>query len=283
VTATDTATGKTGSTAFRITAVAPLNTVAAPSGQMPLSAGDLCLSDPGTPGGQASVVTCDPAAHGQLFSLHPGAVPGAADTLVATGSGRCLGESAATDQSPAAFHACDGSAAQQWLPLAGGQVANAASGMCLGTQAARTVPGTAVEAQNCSAEPGQYWALPAAPITSGDGGCLTADAPGGPVTVTACTGAKDQQWTSRSDGLLTVTTNSGVYCLGTGQVADSGQALTLETCAGAINAEFGQLWFTRPDGQFGNYFTKCMYYPGGTVAVVQQDCYGLYGQIWSTI
>jgi len=39
----------------------------------------------------------------------------------------------------------------------------------------------------------------------------------------------------------------------------------------------------RAGGELTNSWLKCLYYPGGTAAVVQQDCYGLYGQTWSTI
>lgn len=61
----DTATGKADSTRFRIVTSAPLNTAASPAGQMPLLASDLCLNDPGTPGGWVTVAPCDPADPGQ--------------------------------------------------------------------------------------------------------------------------------------------------------------------------------------------------------------------------
>ncbi len=284
VTGRDTTTGKYSSARFQIVTSAPANLTSAPAGQVSMSPGSLCLSDPGTPGGQATVVTCGSA--GQSFSFQPGAAPGADGTLVSKGTGNCLGEPAtgAADQSAATLQTCNSSATgQQWIDDGVGLLVNAASGLCLGDQGNAIASGTPVQVQYCVPfQAGQSWSLPAGPVVDGLNGCLTGSALGGSITNTACTAAQQsQQWTFQANGTLSVVTSTGTYCLGDGNNPGSGRAVTLEACSTTPLNDNGQIWFPGPNGQLMNNWGKCLYYPGASGAVVQQDCYGLAGEIWS--
>lgn len=281
VTGKDASTGKTAQARFLLVGSAPLASVSAPAGSMPMSAGALCLTDPGSLNGQAQVVTCGSA--GQSWTYQPGNAPSATGTLT-SGNSWCLGEPATIATIPAAatVQTCTGAASQHWVAVGFGLVINAASGLCLGDQGDATATGTPVQVQRCTLVPGQSWSLPAGPVVSGLTGCLTGGGLGAAATVTTCTGGQqDQQWTMRSDGAVSVTTGSGTYCLGDGNSPDSGHAITLETCAGSGGLNIGQFWFSGPNGALVNGWGKCLHFPGGAAALVQQDCYGLGGEVWA--
>jgi hypothetical protein len=134
------------------------------------------------------------------------------------------------------------------------------------------------------------WTLPAGELVTGATG-QCASSPGGtdvpaPVDMASCDpAAAGEMIAVHADG----TVERGSYCLdvlgpdGLYNSSLDGAAVSRTFCA--VQLDPGQVWLPGPGGELiNNYSGKCLDDPGdggsGT-ALVQEDCYGLAGEIWA--
>jgi hypothetical protein len=223
----------------------------------------------------------------QDWRYSPASAPGGAgllllaDRCLSTGAGRAAGR-------PVTLRSCTGSAAQRWSYLMGGELVSLVTGRCLaagsrdgGRSATRLALGP------CASAAAGTWLLPPGPVLSGLGNrCLTGPAavqPGAAeVTVSDCGGRPGQRWQSRPDGSL----RSGGRCLA---VADGshldGAGIVVASCRETAS----QRWLNGPGGELLNASSgRCLAVrtarsgrAAGATRLVQQDCYGTPGEIWS--
>jgi Ricin-type beta-trefoil lectin domain len=284
VTAKDTRTGRTASTRFEIYVVGSLTTAAGigpGSGQLEAGAGgsysEPCLSAAATTAGTAVVMeSCGDSSVSQDWQYFSGAEPGSAGSVqIATGV--CL----ALSGGDAVLAGCDGSASQDWevsptTSSAGEPVSylyNPASNKCL-NGGGLTTAGQPAVASACSTAYGEDWALDVAVASGLTGQCMSAGA-----------SAADSAACASSDGAEYWQTYGGVFSGANGCLAESGMldggAAGYESCAGVIDSADGY-WVPGPGGELINLNSgRCLDNPGSGEDLVQEDCYGLPGEIWA--
>ena len=262
----------TGTTHFNIVTMPTLALTGQPSGEVVLTADNLCLDGGTNASGQAvKVQNCG----GQDFTITSGPAPD--DVQTVSVGGQCLTVASGGSHN-VSLSACNGGLAQDWQYLGFGFLFSPFTGGCLASASASA--GAQVQAKNCnfnSTE--QEWSLPAGPITVG-GNWLCLNNPSGlTLQVAACNGAASENFAFLTDGLIA--SNNG-DCL----VTDGGDltqtAVTLTTQCN--DQDFFQLWEPGSFGEITNFnFSLCLSDknnggPGTTV--VQNDCYGDPGENW---
>ena len=284
VTAKDTRTGHTASTRFEIYVVGSLTTatgIGPGPGQLEANAGGSeseCLSAASATAGVAVVMdSCGDASVSQDWQYFSGAAPGSAGSVqIATGI--CL----AISGGDAVLATCDGSASQQQWEVspttsAAGEptsyLYNPASNECL-NGGSLTVAGQQAVASACSSAYGEDWALDVAVASGLTGQCMSAGS-SAPVSAACASGDSDEYWQ----------TYGGVFSGSNGCLAESGMldgdAAGYESCADVLDSADGY-WVPGPGGELINLNSgRCLDNPGSGEGLVQEDCYGLPGEIWA--
>jgi hypothetical protein len=262
----------TGRISFWLVGAAPLAAAEAPAGPVQLASTGQCLTAAKASGRKVSIQPCGRSAPGQNWSWSAGNAPWSTGAL--TIGGLCLTLSRAGGD----LHHCARQApGQQLLFLGFGEFENPVSGECLGVPSATRSAG--VSLQECSSSTDQAWTIPAAPITSGlPGLCLASVGQGHLATTQACSGDSDHRWTWLYSGQIELG-HSGLCLLANGAL-DQVPA-QLSTC----NSSYAQTWYTGPGSELINGNSGlCLADLDGarpTASLVQDDCYGRLGEIWS--
>jgi Ricin-type beta-trefoil lectin domain/Subtilase family len=281
VTARDVVTGQTGSVRFMIVSVRPVTRAGIAGGFLSLHESGLCLdAGSGVAGSAASLRACT-AGPGQRWTFTSGAAPGSAGTLSA--DGLCLGWAG---RQLVLLRCTAGAPAQGWTLPGYGMLRNDRARRCLAVGAASAGQRAGLGA--CIPTADTSWTLPAGLLVAGSGLC--ADAPGGddiPVQVHLARCAA-----TRRDEQITVHADDGVVVGGdcfdvpgpslVGSTLD-GQQVIQNFCS--VQFTTSQQWLAGPHGELiNNYSGKCLDAPGvagSGLGLIQEDCYGLPGEIWA--
>jgi Ricin-type beta-trefoil lectin domain len=292
VTATD-STGAFASVSFSLVEVASMATgYHGGSGAVALDVGGMCMDDTlnrTTDGNKIQIYKCNGEAS-QIWTYEPSGIPGQAGTM--TIHGRCLDivNRGKKNGTKIDLWSCNGGWNQQWLITGGaGELYNPGSQKCLTDPNQSTTNGTQLTIYTCSGgHPYQAWIPPASPVQSGITGMCMNDAGNGTKNGTAiqiysCNGATSQKWTTEPD--LTLRINS--KCLDvTNRSTLDGAQLQLYGCTGSPPANNNQHWEFAPNGELVNVNSgRCLYDPGNSgsnnTTLIQSDCYGQAGELWS--
>jgi hypothetical protein len=184
---------------------------------------------------------------------------------------------------------CTGAALSDWLYLGFGLLENPATGKCLAVPSATV--GTQADVATCTGSNLQTWQLPDGLVSSAAGGGCMDDtggnsAPGTQVTLATCDATKPEQlWSvNPSTGWLTVPQIYFSTCLSPGGNSSlDGAKAVIEDCDTAPGGDI--VWLVGPGGELIDAASgKCLDDPGsggpGT-GLLQEDCYGLPGEIWA--
>jgi hypothetical protein len=278
--------GKTvGTTHFRIVTVPSLSPATSTPGEVSLVGAEIgvrCLdAGAGGAGSTLQISSCDSGSSGQQW-LFTASRPDETGQLSL--GNLCL--SLPSRLANAVLASCNGSAAQQWKWPYNAELRNQGSGTCLTGQGL----GSTVHGLTCLTAEGQTWALPPGQITSGAGpgagqaGQLCLDNPGNaatgttPATVTDCANTTEQQWTN----FLGVTSATGLCLTAKSRLPETPVVIT--KCTGGPGP--GQDWRPYRNNELVNVSDNlCLADPAGGgpgTALIQLDCYGEPGEIWST-
>jgi Ricin-type beta-trefoil lectin domain/Putative Ig domain/Subtilase family len=283
-TATD-AAGGSGSVRFDIVVVARIADRHPGSGPVRLRLDDKCLTDSGdsaASGTRIEISTCDSEA-AQDWEYIPFASPGAPGLVKI--HGKCLSvESGTSDGARSTLRPCDGSAGQRWAYQTLGHLYNPRSAKCLADPGKSRKNGTQVELWSCSSAAGQSWMLPPGPVLSGMSGKCLADpggsaSPGTPIVIASCSGGRGQKWVLTREGALRIRGR----CLNVARGGrKDGAAAVLADCSHSTSEQ----WFSGPGGELLNGNSgRCLADPANKTAsgtrLVQEDCYGRPGEIWT--
>jgi len=283
VTAKDTRTGSTNTTRFKLYVVASVT--AAPDvapAPAPITSNKVktdCLAaandSPGTP---VQVQPCN--ATTAVWQFLSGPKPGAAGSLTIA-NGICLELSASNH---AVLANCANSAAQQFeyqlSSTSAGMPAsvfyNPATNRCLngGSLAA----GNNVVASPCGASDGEDWNVAGVLVMSGAGQCMTEGTTS--AQSAACASGDSAEVWQPEGGNFTV---DGTNCLAVNSALD-GHGTVYDNCSTALNSQNPAtiFWLPGPGGELINAASgKCLDDVGGGKALVQEDCYGLPGEVWA--
>jgi ricin-type beta-trefoil lectin protein/subtilase family protein len=282
VTARDPVSGQAGSVRFMIVSVASLTRTGAAAGRVSLHDTGICLdAGPGTAGSAVTVEDCDATA-AERWIYTAGTAPGAYGTLSA--GSQCLGRAGAQ----LTLDPCQPrSAAQGWVMAGDGRLRNAEAGGCL--RIARMAAGQRVRLGACNQAGVVRWTLPSGLLVAGGSGLCAEDAGGTDVPLAVqlarcAASASDEQIMLHADGGIEV----GGDCFdvpGPTLIGSSldGAAVVQNFCG--ENEVPAQVWLIGPGGELiNNYSGKCLDDPAGGGAgtsLVQEDCYGLPGEIWA--
>jgi hypothetical protein len=274
-----------GSVQFALVVVRRMAADPAGAGPVRLDGRGMCLAMAGRGRTRARVQIARCAGRGARdWRFRPAPYPGGAGTLKLRGGG-CLGIGTGTGNAAVAMlRACSGSAGQRWQYRSRDQLYSPADGKCLTDPGGSSQSGTQVVIESCRRSAAQSWELQAGPVQSAvTGRCLTdpsdRDAPGTKITIARCSGSGSQQWTMKRNATLRI---RGECLAVAGGSAQDGAAIELARCSGAA----AQKWFTGPAGELLNGSSgRCLTDPrntttGGT-GLVQEDCYGQPGELWT--
>jgi hypothetical protein len=288
VTAKDRRSGRTGSAQFELSVIPSLTTPSLATAGDVIAGNGLdgtgCLSAASLTAGTAVVMDfCDDAAVSQQWNYVAGAGPGAPGSLSIT-SGTCLGLAGTR----AVLQACNGAAGQRWeyqptlTESASGEptslLYNPASRRCLNGGNV-TAAGGKVVTSPCSvatSADGQEWDLNAglAVVSGRAGDCMTVG--GASAASAACAPSDAPESWQVSGGLY----SSSKGCLQEKGLLD-GQFTSYESCGDATNTATG-FWVPGPGGELINVNSgRCLDDTGTGARLVQEDCYGLPGEIWA--
>jgi hypothetical protein len=291
VTAKD-GTAAKGSVTFSMVVIASLRTsFHGVSGPVHLDIGGKCLDDrtnSTTNGNKIQIYTCNGTA-AQSWEYLPDGNPGGAGTL--TIHGKCLDikGGGTANETLVDLYTCDGAVGQQWL-LTGsaGQLYNPNSGKCLADPGSSTTNGTQVWIYSCTNHANQAWIPPASPVQSGvTGKCMddpgNGTANGFKMQIWTCSTGNSQKWTTEPDTTLRI---NGKCLTVVGSSKLDGAQVELYTCSTTSPPAPDQRWSFGPNGQLINANSgRCLADPGNSTVngtkLVQEDCYGLPGEIWA--
>jgi hypothetical protein len=290
VTASD-GTGSSGSVTFTIVSVYSMGAgYHATSGPWTEGTSGRCLDDESEStanGNPIDAYTCNGDTKSQDWTFHPSAIPGAGGTLtLSQDTSQCLDilNHGTANGSELQLYTCGTSSAnQQWKISTGGELVNLISGRCLtdtsngATQARRLV------IEDCTGASGQRWIPTPSAVQNGAQGMCLDDANGGnssgnKIQDYACNGyASSQDWQPHADDTFQI----GGSCLDAANSSRlDGTLIQLYTCNGTAT----QKWLIGPNGEIENANSgKCLDNTGNTtsgIQIVQEDCYGLSGEIW---
>ena len=291
VTATD-STGAKGSVKFSMVVIASLRTdYHGVSGPVLLDLGGKCLDDrtnSTTNGNKVQIYTCNGTA-AQNWEYLPDGNPGGAGTV--TIHGKCLDVKGGgtANETLVDLYSCDGAAGQQWLITgSSGQLYNPVSGKCLADPGGTTINGTQVWIYNCTNKANQAWIPPASPVQSGvTGKCMddpgNGTSNGNKIQVWSCSTGYSQRWTTEPDTTLRI---NGKCLTVVGSSKLDGAQVELYTCNSNNTTNGNQRWSIGSNGQLINANSgRCLDDPGNSTVngtkLVQEDCYGLPGEIWA--
>jgi hypothetical protein len=284
VTATD-PNGGSASVTFTIVVVAKIADRYPGSGPVRLHLADKCLTDPGgsaASGTKIEIWTCG-GRPGQDWRYLPFAGPGAPGTVRI--HGQCLtAGSGASQAARSTLQPCDGSASQKWAYQSLDHLYHPYSGKCLADPHRSRKNGTPVRLRSCSSAVSESWMLPPGPVLSGVKGRCMADpggraAPGSRIEIAVCSGSSSQKWVLERDATLRIRGQ----CLNVaGGGLQDGAAVELSDCSPSTSEQ----WFRGPAGQLLNGNSgRCLADPANRAAsgtkLVQEDCYGEPGEIWT--
>ena len=164
------------------------------------------------------------------------------------------------------------------------QLASPHSGKCLDDPGKSRKNGTQVVLWSCSTSGGESWQLPPGPVLSGLAGqCLTdpgnSASAGTRIEIATCDGRSSQKWVLKRSGRLQIRGK----CLDiAGASRLDGAAAQLAGCSGSAS----QQWAGGPGGELLTTRSgRCLADQGNKAAsgtrLVQEDCYGQPGEIWS--
>jgi hypothetical protein len=283
ITVTAAVTGLGTSSASFPVVVLPKMLAAHPaSGEVRLDGAGHCLTDAGNsakPGTAVRVGTCTGASDQQWAFVPGGGLAGAGELRI---HGKCLDiKSGSANGAKATIQTCSSAARGQWTYLSGDYLRNSATATCLAGRGSLKGTPQAVT-WTCGAS-GTTWVLPAAPVLLGVAGrCLTdprnSAAAGTRIVASACSSTSGQRWISGRTGTLTINGK----CLGVaGASLLDGAAAEVSRCTGALS----QQWQRDANGELVNVNSgRCLADPGNSsvsgIALVQEDCYSLTGEIW---
>jgi Ricin-type beta-trefoil lectin domain/Putative Ig domain len=178
-----------------------------PTGQIRLDLGGQCLDDLGNrPASGAAVVlwACRSGGPAERWTLaSDGTVRIHGQCLEVAGNGGYLGQGVR-------LWTCDAGAAgprETWLTGTDGQLASAASGLCLSDARSAAGNGTRPTLIGCGLRRGQLWTVPAERMLSALAGTCADDfhssgVNGNVIDMYACNGTASQSWTAEPDGTL---------------------------------------------------------------------------------
>jgi Ricin-type beta-trefoil lectin domain/Putative Ig domain len=278
VTAKDNRTGRTGSTHFSFYVIRSLAASAPSTGYaFENDTAGACLYGQGgatTPGTPVLIGPCTVS----TWAYVAGARPGQAGKMRIT-AGICLGLAGTN----AVLQTCNGARGQVWdyqstynshgMPT--GYLFNPASGRCLNGQ--QYAEGTRVVASSCSSAAFENWVLTGQSLRSGvPGQCASfSGTPGQKARSAACTGAAVQAFALYNDLIVGISDQ----CFDVHGMLDNA-AIMPDLCSLSPTG-FSQQWLTGPGGELINSNSgKCLDDPGPGQPLVQDDCYGLPGEIW---
>jgi hypothetical protein len=277
--------GARGSVRFTIAAVSRITDRHPGSGRIRLDLGDKCLTDADdspAAGTRIEIWRCD-LGRSQRWAYIAGHAPGGAGQLMI--HGKCLSIGSGTsDGARATLQRCTGSAGQQWADRSLDQLASPHSGKCLDDPGKSRKNGTQVVLWSCSTSGGESWQLPPGPVLSGLAGqCLTdpgnSASAGTRIEIATCDGRSSQKWVLKRSGRLQIRGK----CLDiAGASRLDGAAAQLAGCSGSAS----QQWAGGPGGELLTTRSgRCLADQGSKAAsgtrLVQEDCYGQPGEIWS--
>jgi Ricin-type beta-trefoil lectin domain/Putative Ig domain len=283
--------GTTGSVTFSMVVMKSLATdYDGVSGPVDLDLGGKCLDDDNNSTSQGNPVviyTCNGSA-AENWEYKPDGNPGGAGTVTIHGKCMDLKGGSTASETLVVLDTCNGHSSQQWLITgAAGQFESvAAAGKCLDDPGKSTTNGKQVWIYACSGAINQAWIPPASPVQSGVTGMCVDDSrdkttTGNKVQAWNCNGGASQKWTDEPDETLRL----GGHCLTvTGGSLLDGATVVLDPCASPSTSD--QHWLIGPSGELVNANSgRCLADPGNSTtdgtALVQQDCYGLSGEIWA--
>ncbi len=282
VTAKDKRTGRAGSTRFTFYVIGSL-TVSAPAfGNVRQNdvAGS-CLSTKGgatAPGTAVQIGPCN-VSTASNWAYVAGAHPGQAGRLRIAG-GICLG----LKRTNAVLQACGGASGQSWdydltynaVGTPTSYLFNPASGRCLTGRGYGT--GRSVGVAVCSSTGFENWVLTNLSLRSGVAGqCGSfSGIPGQKALSAACAGTADQAFRIFGDKIAGLAGR----CFDVHGLLANGVVIP-QRCNRSRTA-FSQQWLTGPAGALINANSgKCLDNPGDGQPLIQEDCYGLPGEIWA--
>jgi hypothetical protein len=302
VTATDTQ-GGSGAVTFAIVVVSKIADRHPGTGPVHLAVGGKCLTDAGdrpASGTKIEISDCDGQAaqdweyipftgpgapglvkiHGRCLSVRT-ATATATATAMTTGAGTGTGTGAG---GRATLRPCNGSAGQRWSYRGPDHLYNPESARCLDDPGESRKNGTQPQLSSCSRTAGESWLLPPAPVLSGLAGKCLADpgdsaAPGTRIRVAACSGSSSQRWLLERGGTLRI--RGKCLTVSRGGLED-GDAVELADCSHSTS----QQWSGGPGGELLNDNSgRCLADLPNRAArgtgLVQEDCYGEPGEIWT--
>jgi Ricin-type beta-trefoil lectin domain len=244
-----------------------------------------CMSAATATAGAAVVMEpCSDASVAQSWELTSQAAPGSPDTLT-IGPGICLGLSGTSAQ----LQVCDGSAGQQWqyepdstvkgVPLT--WLVDRASGLCLNGRNVTTA-GQQVLASPCNpayTSYGENWTIDVTLLLeSGQPGDCASGSPSGLYGFAeACNPANALEPWQAIGGQLNSPDDD---CLVENGLLD-GSITTFASC-GVVSEVANGFWLPGPGGELINANSgRCLDDEGRGLKLVQEDCYGLPGEIWA--
>jgi hypothetical protein len=287
VTATDNARAS-GSVTFDIVVVPSL---AADwhlsSGPVDLNYDGKCLDDTnGTlaNGNKIQVWGCS-GGYDQVWAFNPDGSPGEAGIM--TFHGLCLAASGngTAPGTKLELWTCEAdSTGQQWVLAGEGELYNPVSELCATDPGGNTANGTQLELEACTDAAYQQWVSPSSPVQSGVTGICVDNSAGGntsgnKIQAWECLGNTNQKWFYHVGD--TLQTNG--LCMGVaGASTLDGALIELLTCTGGTS----QKWVPGPQGQVENVGSgRCLADPGNSTTngtqLVQEDCYGVPGEVWA--
>jgi hypothetical protein len=178
-----------------------------PTGQIRLDLGGQCLDDLGNRSSSGTGVVlwnCRSGGAAERWTLaSDGTVRIHGQCLEVAGNGGYLGQGVR-------LWTCDAGAAgprEIWLTGTDGQLASAASGLCLSDTRPTAVNGTRPTLTGCGLRRGQLWTVPAERILSALAGTCADDfhssgVNGNVIDMYGCNGTASQSWTAEPDGTL---------------------------------------------------------------------------------
>jgi Ricin-type beta-trefoil lectin domain len=244
-----------------------------------------CMSAATATAGAAVVMEpCSDASAAQSWQLTSQAAPGSPDTLTIA-AGICLGLSGTSAQ----LQACNGSAGQQWqydpastvkgVPLT--WLVNPASGLCLNGRNVTTA-GQQVQASPCNpayTSYGENWTIEVTLLleSAQPGDCASGSPSGLYGFAEVCNPANALEPWLASGGQLDSPDDD---CLVENGLLDS-SVTTFASCGVVSEVAIG-FWLPGPGGELINANSgRCLDDEGRGLKLVQDDCYGLPGEIWA--
>jgi len=299
VTAAD-PTGAKGSVSFRIVSVPDMRgAFFGTVGPVQLDLGGKCLDDTvdsTANGNKIQIWTCNGKAS-QNWEYVPDGSPGGAGTLQINGKCADITSRGTANGTKIQLWSCTGAANQEWFLFGtAGALINPASGRCLDDTGKSTTNGTQVQIFDCNDGTNQAWTPTASPVQSGIGGkCLddngASSANGNKIDSYSCNGTGAQDFTIGLDGSLQIF-GKCLDVTGRGQL--DGAPLQLWNCTSGLPHDNQQwvVWSLPVPGAHGAFgqimnvnSNKCLAVPnnntGNGTQLVQEDCYGMPGEIWA--